>query len=271
MMRGAARGPRLACLVLLAALPAAPALAQTSVNPGALDQLAPPSPPPSHTHPPHRMRPARHTAPAHRPAQNGKAAAPEHPAPPAKPPAPKRPTQAGSITVPPAPPPPPVLPPPLVVPTRPVAPRPPAPVIEGAPGSVTPTKTGLRVTFGSALAEISPATQASVQALAQADKQAANFYTITAYATGSPDDPSTARRLALSRGLSLRTVLMTAGVPSAHIFVRAMGAGGLDFAQGPPDRADLVVTPGDLPPPAVGAPPGGGATAAATPAAKAAP
>ncbi|MCE2575979.1 hypothetical protein [Komagataeibacter sp. FNDCR2] len=47
--------------------------------------------------------------------------------------------------------------------------------------------------------------------------------TIAAYGEGRPDDPSTPRRVALSRGLAARSVLIHAGVAPTRIYVRAIG------------------------------------------------
>ena len=63
---------------------------------------------------------------------------------------------------------------------------------------------------------------------------------VVAYAAGKPDDPSTARRVSLSRGMAVRSVLLDSGVPSAQIYVRALGATASD---GPADRVELVVAP----------------------------
>ena len=63
-----------------------------------------------------------------------------------------------------------------------------------------------------------------------------------AYAAGTPEDPSTARRLSLSRALAVRSALMADGVTSSRIYVRALGATGGDEA---PDRVDLAVMGGN--------------------------
>jgi hypothetical protein len=63
-------------------------------------------------------------------------------------------------------------------------------------------------------------------------------FNVVAYAAGIADDPSVARRVSLSRGLSVRAALMADGVPSTRIYVRALGASGGDA---PPDRVDLTV------------------------------
>ncbi len=67
----------------------------------------------------------------------------------------------------------------------------------------------------------------------------ANSVNVVAYAAGKPDDASTARRLSLSRGMAVRSVLLANGVPSAQIYVHALGASAPD---GPADRVELTVT-----------------------------
>ena len=67
----------------------------------------------------------------------------------------------------------------------------------------------------------------------------ATTFNVLAYAPGKADDPSTARRISLSRAMAVRSALVADGVPSARIFVRALGE---QFGDGPPDRVDLSVT-----------------------------
>ena len=67
-------------------------------------------------------------------------------------------------------------------------------------------------------------------------------FNVVAYAAGTPEDPSTARRLSLSRALAVRSALMADGVGSSRIYVRALGATGGDAA---PDRVDLAVMGGN--------------------------
>jgi hypothetical protein len=67
----------------------------------------------------------------------------------------------------------------------------------------------------------------------------ATTFNVLAYAPGKPDDPSTARRISLSRAMAVRSALVASGVPSARIFVRALGE---QFGDGPPDRVDIGVT-----------------------------
>jgi outer membrane protein OmpA-like peptidoglycan-associated protein len=132
----------------------------------------------------------------------------------------------------------------------PIAPAPPAagsappppPVSDKAVTNATPTTAGLRVTFASGQSDLSPESVASIKQLATttAASDATNFNVI-AYAPGSPDDPSTARRVSLSRAMAVRSALVANGVSSARIYVRAMGA---QYGDGPPDRVDVNVQGG---------------------------
>ncbi len=236
---------RRAGLVLAALLAVWPGAvpAQTTVNPGALDQLAPPaaneSPAPAKKPAPRSpatkpaTRPA--TRPVARPVARPDAHAPAKPAKPAPPVVPK--------VAPPAP----VLPPPIVVPTRPAPPPPPIPEARDAPGDATRQNDGLRVTFGVGRADLNQGTEIAVKALAHPSAPGTPTYSIAAYAGGNADDPSTPRRLALSRALAIRSVLLAAGVPSASIYVRALGE---PPAGDPvsPDRVDVVVAIAAPPP-----------------------
>jgi outer membrane protein OmpA-like peptidoglycan-associated protein len=160
--------------------------------------------------------------------------------------------------IPPAPPPGPVLPPPIVVPTRPVELPPPPIVTDAAAGHATRAGETLRVTFGVGSADLNPQDESAVRGLVQDPKPPpASHFTITGYAVGTPDDPSTARRLSLSRALAVRSVLMHAGIPSEDIFVRALGAAPPD-PSAPPDRVDVAVLPAQ----AAANPPPGNAKAA---------
>ncbi len=229
--------PALACL--------APALvhAQAALDQRALDQLGPapnqPAPAPAH-----KPAPVPHPAPNPHAHPNG----PHQklkPLPediPAVPPA-----------VPLAPPPAPVLPPPIVVPVRPPTPPTPPTVAPEAASAAVPTKDGMRVTFDSGSADLNPETVLAVRTLAKAP--AGSTFTVTTYAAGVPDDPSTARRLALSRALAIRSLLIEQGIASMHIYLRALGSTGTQFADGPPDRADIVVAAPPPAPPAAANPP----------------
>lgn len=149
------------------------------------------------------------------------------------------------------------LPPPVVSANKPATP-PPA-VLPTAAGTGAAAPGGLRITFGSGQGEMSPASEQSLKALvAKASRSETVSYNVLAYAQGTMEDPSTARRLSLARGLAVRSVLMSAGVPSTRIYVRALGANdpGLpNNAHAPADRVDVSVLGANAPPPDLALPP----------------
>ena len=61
---------------------------------------------------------------------------------------------------------------------------------------------------------------------------------LNAYAGGTPETVSAARRLSLSRALAVRSFLIEAGVRSTRIDVRALGLADDD---GPPERVDILL------------------------------
>lgn len=230
---GAIAGPlRLASAAILAlpllAAPG-PARAQTTVNPGALDLLparpAPDRPAPRGT----AARPPHHPAPAHAaPPRPGTAAATAQPPAQAAPPKPAIPTVPPAIAA---------LPPPAPVPAPRPLPAAVAPVAADAPGSAEPEPNGLRITFGPGREELNPATEAALRGLARSLRGGTGGVNVLAYAAGSPDDPSTARRLSLQRALATRAVLINEGVASSRIYPRALGSAGGDTD---PDRVDVL-------------------------------
>ena len=215
--------PALALAALLSCLTATRGHAQ--VDQRALDQLGP-APGAAGAAP----RPATRPQPGHAHPNGPHQTLPPLKAAPVKPPA---------ATVSPTAPPAPVLPPPIVVPTRPPPPPTPAAITADAPNVATTLAGGLRITFGDDRADFNPAADAALRALAHGPPEA--NYTVAAYAAGSPDDPSTPRRVSLSRALAVRAVLMAEGVASARIYVRALGASMPAIADGPPDRVDITV------------------------------
>ena len=81
----------------------------------------------------------------------------------------------------------------------------------------------------------SKATLSKVVAAMKADDQV--HVQLVAYASGPPDQASQARRISLSRAITVRSYLMEQGVKSARIDVRALGNRG---DGGPQDRVDIV-------------------------------
>ena len=65
---------------------------------------------------------------------------------------------------------------------------------------------------------------------------------LTAYASGTADQPVEARRLSLQRALAVRAVLMNEGIRSGRIDVHAMGTDFPNTApEQVPDKVDMIV------------------------------
>lgn len=229
-------------LLMALALCAPSAHAQVSVNLNALDSLSA-APAPSPAPAPAPARPAGSSVLPPKPV----GPLPLPPTPPEAPPVQSSTTITGSRIGPlPAPPPksppsPPVLAPVVVVgPPHPEPVPPPPSVAAGAPGAASAIPGGVRVTFGTDDADFNPATLDALRHLASsAASEHARSVSVDAYAAGDPSDPSTPRRLSLSRALAARAVLREAGIPSERIYVRALladAAGGL-----PANRVDVTV------------------------------
>ena len=205
------------------------ALAQATVNPGALDQLTRPAPPHA-TRPvprpatPSAARPAGVAVPTPAPARPAGAAKPSGP----KPALPTTPPPAAS------------LPPTTVVPTMAPPPLPAIAQAADAPGRAEPLPGGLRLIFGAERSDLNPDTVLALRQFATSlGKSDDVTVTLMAYAAGPPEDPSTPRRLSLARALTARAVLLDAGVASVRIYPRALGPA----PDGPPDRVDLLRFP----------------------------
>lgn len=207
--------PRLPALALLLAYTCA-------VAPGAQAQTTPEKPPPLPS--------------------GGPAAAHAHPR--ARPPT-TAPANASALVVPAVPPAPPDLPPAIVVPTRPPPMLTPPPVAADAPDTTSKTADSLRIVFGAERSDLNPASNDAIANFALAIAASDATFTVTAFAPGG-DDPSTPRRLSLSRALAVRSALMQAGIASVRIYVKALGAAAPQIDAGPPDRVDVVVA---VPPP----------------------
>jgi outer membrane protein OmpA-like peptidoglycan-associated protein len=217
-------------LLVLALLPG-PAAAQVSTNDQSLDQLKPTAPAPT-------------PAPAEKPKPRPRHATARNTVHPAATKAVPKPAPAKPLPPLPAAPPlnPVIAPPPLVMPPHAPPPPPPVPIKADAPGTATalPDNTE-RITFGPGSSDLNPATVEAIRHIAAA--AAANpamLVTITAWAAGNNDDPSTPRRMSLDRALAARAVLINAGVISERI--HAVAKGFADPGTGPIDRADITET-----------------------------
>jgi outer membrane protein OmpA-like peptidoglycan-associated protein len=122
---------------------------------------------------------------------------------------------------------------------------PPPPVSDKAATAAAPTATGLRLTFAPGQSDLSPESAASIKQLADATAGGdGTTFNVSAFAPGKPDDPSTARRVSLSRAMAVRSALVADGVASARIFVRALGE---QHGDGPADRVDVSVMGTNIP------------------------
>lgn len=130
-----------------------------------------------------------------------------------------------------------------VLPTAQPAPPPPSTTVAAPAPEPLPFPPTVRLLFDNGNAELSPADEARIRDLARAiPAPASSSVNVVAYAAGKPDDPSTARRLSLSRGLAVRAVLLETGIPSSQIYVRAMGSSGEPkVASEPANRVELTV------------------------------
>jgi len=113
----------------------------------------------------------------------------------------------------------------------PQAPRPPAP-----PASALK----LTLPFAAQDPALSGAETATLAQFAQAASPATSRFTVLAFAAGEASNPSTARRLSLSRALAVRRVLLKSGVADTHIILRALGS---NTGDGSPDRVEITALP----------------------------
>lgn len=254
-------GGATACIAVRAQVNFDPRALNQLNNPPAQSQPATPAPHPNpqgtkpatreHTRTQEQRRPAhptnrRETTPT-TPAPSTVGTA--NPAPAAAVPAkPAAPPDARKLPVPATPPPVANLPPPIAVPVRPAPAPTPASIKQDAAGLVSKLSNGVRLTFGTTSTDLNPETDAAIKsAVHAAPPFDTTTFNVDAYAAGTPEDPSTARRLALSRALAVRSVLIAEGVASVRIYVKALGSNGAGVGDGPPDRVDLIV---NTPPPA---------------------
>jgi outer membrane protein OmpA-like peptidoglycan-associated protein len=106
------------------------------------------------------------------------------------------------------------------------------------PPAAAPTGNEVRIEFPADSAEIPDTAKAALDQLAQQlGSDEAERIQLLAYAAGSDDNASRARRMSLSRALAVRSYLIAKGVRSTRMDVRALG----NNVQGsPPDRVDII-------------------------------
>ena len=95
----------------------------------------------------------------------------------------------------------------------------------------------LRIEFREASTRIPLPAQESLRAVAAAAKESDGRLQLKAFAGGSADTASGARRTSLSRALAVRSFLIEQGVRSTGIDVRALGGANDD---GPSERVDVL-------------------------------
>ena len=139
----------------------------------------------------------------------------------------------------------PVAPPVAAPPPAPAAaPPPPPPQTAARPPSAAlpaaaPVGAGPRLVFGAGSSELPAGADSTLKDMAQRlNADEALRLQVVAYADGTPEQASQARRLSLSRALTVRSYLISQGVRSTRIDVRALGTRATD---GPPDRVDLLI------------------------------
>jgi outer membrane protein OmpA-like peptidoglycan-associated protein len=107
--------------------------------------------------------------------------------------------------------------------------------------SIPPAATSegqIRVAFPTDSAEIPDAVKAQLDALAQKMASDDNMRVqLLAYASGTPETASRARRMSLSRALAVRSYLIKQGVRSTRMDVRALGN---NVEGSPADRVDII-------------------------------
>jgi outer membrane protein OmpA-like peptidoglycan-associated protein len=113
--------------------------------------------------------------------------------------------------------------------------------VQSAPLASPPpvdTAADVTLTFDKLSSTLSPDSEQKLNALLERLSEPADVrLQIRAYASGEDGSQSSARRMALSRGLMVRSYLMDKGVKPTRVDVRAMGS---ETDRNPLDRVDLV-------------------------------
>jgi len=108
-----------------------------------------------------------------------------------------------------------------------------------AKGEIEQRPNGLRIVFA---ANSSGMTQPMIDAIREEARKLAQQptlrVTLWASASGSTEDLSTPRRIALARALAVRSLLIREGIATTRIYPRATGLAAADA--NPPDRLDII-------------------------------
>jgi outer membrane protein OmpA-like peptidoglycan-associated protein len=95
-----------------------------------------------------------------------------------------------------------------------------------------------RVLFSPGSADLTEAGRRDLQQLAsRLGRESESRIQLLAYAEGTPESESQARRLSLSRALAVRSFLIEQGIRSTRVNVQALG---IKTAGGPADRVDAM-------------------------------
>ena len=137
---------------------------------------------------------------------------------------------------------------PIVTKRIPKAPSPPAETAKASseqlaartsPITISDGGNKLRILFGESSSKLPEAATSALEELAQKLNNDRKLRILLyGFAGGTPDTPSKARRLSLFRALAVRTQLMSYGVRSTRMQLRALGS---RIEEGPPDRVDIVI------------------------------
>ncbi len=110
--------------------------------------------------------------------------------------------------------------------------------VEEPSAPVVPTMADLTLEFAGNSSDLSPDTQTKLNNIVkQVSEMDSGKLQVRGYATGEDGSKSSARRIALSRALSVRSYLMDKGVKPTRVDVRAMGS---ESDRTPLDRVDLI-------------------------------
>jgi outer membrane protein OmpA-like peptidoglycan-associated protein len=114
----------------------------------------------------------------------------------------------------------------------------PQPAQTAARAPSVPLGDGTRITFTGEETELNDSAKQALAGLVQKMQAQPNARVqLLAYASGTPDQASKARRTSLSRALAVRTYLLAQGVQSTRIDVRALGN---TTDEQPVDRVDAI-------------------------------
>lgn len=106
------------------------------------------------------------------------------------------------------------------------------------PRSIVPTRSDLTLDFEPTSSALSPQNELKLDTLSEQMQGAPDMrIQIRAYAQGNGEGSSNARRMALSRGLMVRSYLTDKGIKPTRLDVRALGS---ETDSTPVDRVDLV-------------------------------